>query len=142
MARTNPYNWTAVKTWVAGHHKVNKDIPDSVLYASQMEARCAVLLIEQGVAFTPHVKFVCWTRDNPPQRFTYELDFLLKKPIKPVGTSVPITGIETKGRLRHHDFLRCDSLRFFHSVRTLIVGDDLLTMWIDEGMWPRKEPQK
>ena len=135
----NPYNHKAVPTWVNGHHKVNKDIPDSVQYSSQLEAKAAVLLIRQGISFTPHVKFQCWTRDNPPRPFTYEIDFLLKKAIKPVGTSVPITGIEVKGRLKHHDFLRCDSLRFFHGVRTLIVGEDLLTMWQEEGLWPRRE---
>ena len=136
-----PYQYKASPTWVNGHHRVNKEIPDKIQYASQLEARMAVLLIRMGISFTPHVKFVCWSRDNPPKSFTYEIDFILKKAIKPIGASAPVTGIEVKGRLKHHDFLRCDSLRYFHGIRTLIVGDDLLRMYEEQGMFPVKEEE-
>lgn len=125
--------------WVKGHNAVNSDLPDVIKYDSTLEGTAAEFFLSQKLVFTPHVQFQLYNRAIPPQPFTYVLDFLFKKAIKPVGAYRPVNGIEIKGRLKHHDFLRADALAYFHGIHVLIVGEDLLSMFVHEGMWPIRE---
>ena len=130
-----PYTMRATPTWVKGHNAVNRDLPDSLRYDSFLESRAAELFLREKIVFTPHVQFSVYDRGQPPKAFTYCLDFLFKKQLKPVGAYRPVQGVEIKGRLKHHDFLRADALAYFHNITILIVGEDLLEMWISQGMW-------
>lgn len=134
-----PYNMRAVPTWVKGHNAINRELPDTIRYDSQLEARAAELFLREHIIFTPHVQYQLYDRSTPPKPFTYVCDFVFKKQLKPIGAYRPIGGVEIKGRLKAHDFLRADALAYFHSIHILIVGEDLLTMWIEQGMWPEKK---
>lgn len=132
----SPYTGKAIREKVSGHKSIGLE-EDIHEYASRLEARCAKLLIKHGIPFRPHVKFKCVDREL--KEFTYEVDFLFNEPRKFRGIEA-VDGIEVKGVLSSHDFLRKNALKYWHDLDIYIVLKDLIDFWEREGM--RKEPTK
>lgn len=108
---------------------------NGVIYDSLLEGRMARLLIKHGVKFYPHRTFRCVRRDGT--LFTYEVDYIFESPQKFSGISVPVNGLEVKGRLKPHDFTRIDALKYTHHIRIYNVLEPLISFWEEHGMfWP------
>jgi hypothetical protein len=125
-----PYRRRGIKEKVSGHKRIGLE-QDVYEYDSRLEARCAKILIRHRVAFTPHVKFECVDEDGKP--FTYEVDFLFKKPEKLAGIGF-IHALEVKGTLCFNDLRRIEGLELSHKIKTFIVLKPLIEMWEREGI--------
>lgn len=130
------YRYSAIKTAVSGHQAIGL-ADDVVEYDSRMEAKLAILLIREGIRFLPHRMFKVFAPDG--YEFTYRLDFLFLEPQKFAGISHFVMGLEIKGRLKPHDFVRQEALKYVHGIRTYMVLDPLLDFWYEYGMNPNSK---
>ena len=123
----NEYNYKAVKTIVGNH-----------TYDSRLEGSVAALLTSYHIEFLPHQKYYLFDREG--KNFSYELDFYFPKPQKFLGTGW-IDGIEVKGILKKHDFLRRDALHYKMGIDVFIATEPIIKCWIYTGLYKNK-PQK
>lgn len=132
----NRYRGKAIRTKVIGHAAIglSEDVHE---YDSKLEARCAQVFLRHGIQFKPHVRFQCIDRNGNP--FTYEVDFLFKRPIKLPGISPAVDAIEVKGVLRQSDTDRIDALKYKHNIRTWVATETLIQMWEHDSIPPEKE---
>lgn len=103
-------------------------------YDSRLEARCARLLIENRIPFTPHARFDMY--DTRGQPMVYIVDFLLGTPLRIVGCSYPVSAIEVKGRLTRHDLVRVGGLSYFFGIKCFVALEPVIDCWEREGLLP------
>ena len=117
--------------WMSENHysiPAKKTKYNGVMYDSLMEARTARVLDAMGIEFEAHVLFNgLYTPQLAP--FSYTVDFIFHQPQKLKGINELINGLECKGAIEAHDFVRIDALAYFKEVKIWIVPIMLLEFW-------------
>lgn len=117
--------------WMTQNHysiPAKKTKYNGVWYDSMMEARTARVLDAMGIEFDAHVLFNgLYTPQLAP--FSYTVDFVFKSPQKLKGIPELVNGLEAKGAIAAHDFIRIDALAYFKGVKIWIVPLMLLEFW-------------
>jgi len=129
---TNRYEYQPKKVIVCGHSKIGHS-QDAHEYDSILEARMAVLLIQNKIRFTPHVKFLGLV-DKEGKEFTYTVDFLFERPQKFGLMCQWAMAIEVKGVLSYNDIRRCDALAYWKNVPVYIATPAYIELWEKEGL--------
>jgi hypothetical protein len=128
----NPYKYQAKKVIVSGHTKIGLPYNDHT-YASQLEAKMAVILLQNKIFFEPHKKFDVFDRHG--QSFTYTVDFVFDVPRKFGFMPGWVMGLEVKGVLQYKDLRRKDALEYCHNLPIFLVTEPIMEVWQREGLW-------
>lgn len=117
----NPYRYKAKRTKVRG-----------VWYDSRLEARMAMILLNNKIEFEPHREFQCV--DVNGAFFKYIVDFYFPRPQEFLGITHSVRFIEVKGVLTRWDIRRLNALEYCHNLKGFIVTEPLISLWEREGI--------